>query len=292
VCYEISVGRGRNYGWGRRSLEGLGRVVYRGGWAGRLAYTTGLQGRLHVDRRTFRVPCRLAASPLRVAFASDLHAGPLTDPRLLDAAVRAIRDFHPHLVLLGGDYVTLGQGDAGDLLPRLADLDAPMGVLGVVGNHDLWLDDDAIVAALRQAGVDVLVNEFRRLAGSWGEVIVYGMDDPDSGTPKPPRPSPTNGELSLVLMHAPGGLGFLDGFRFHLAFCGHTHGGQIALPGGRPILLPPGAAVRDYPYGHFPLPSHDAELLVSRGVGFTDLPVRIFAPSEVHLCTIEPTGPG
>jgi len=116
VCYEISVGRGRNYGWGRRSLEGLGRVVYRGGWAGRLAYTTGLQGRLHVDRRTFRVPCRLAASPLRVAFASDLHAGPLTDPRLLDSVTFRLDpapnpDGSVHVVLAGHPYGCAIEGD-------------------------------------------------------------------------------------------------------------------------------------------------------------------------------------
>jgi predicted MPP superfamily phosphohydrolase len=89
-------------------------------------------------------------------------------------------------------------------------------------------------------------------------------------------------------MHGPDGLLALGDRRFELAFCGHTHGGQVALPGGTPILIPGGALNRTYSNGLFDVRGAGAggKLLVSRGVGCSTLPVRLFAPPEVHLCEI------
>ena len=89
----------------------------------------------------------------------------------------------------------------------------------------------------------------------------------------------------LVVMHSPLGMKHLYGHEFDVAFCGHTHGGQVALPNGKPIILPMGSGERRFSNGHFQLAA-GGELLVSRGIGMSDIPIRLFAPSEVHLCTI------
>ena len=99
------MGRGRYYNWWRRAGETAEALFYANGWAARAAHALGLQGRLHIDRRDVTVPLSApSAEPLRVAFASDFHAGPLTDPRLLDAMQQAIAAFAPHVILLGGGF--------------------------------------------------------------------------------------------------------------------------------------------------------------------------------------------
>ncbi len=79
------MGRGRHYSWWRKAGEAIEAQIYADGWAARGAFSLGLQGNLHIDRRDIYLPIRPhLTEPLRVAFASDLHAGPLTDPRLFD----------------------------------------------------------------------------------------------------------------------------------------------------------------------------------------------------------------
>jgi predicted MPP superfamily phosphohydrolase len=86
-------------------------------------------------------------------------------------------------------------------------------------------------------------------------------------------------------MHAPSGLLDLGGERFEVALCGHTHGGQIALPGGTPLLVPHGALSRRYARGQFRL-APGQTLVVSVGVGCVVLPLRLFAPPEVVVCRL------
>ena len=84
----------------------------------------------------------------------------------------------------------------------------------------------------------------------------------------------------------PDGAHFLTG-HVALLLAGHTHGGQIALPGPRPIVLPPGPYSRRYPFGLHDLGG--TQLLVSRGVGTTELPIRLFAPADILLVELTTT---
>jgi predicted MPP superfamily phosphohydrolase len=86
-------------------------------------------------------------------------------------------------------------------------------------------------------------------------------------------------------MHSPSSLLDIGTQLFDLALCGHTHGGQIALPGGIPIVVPGGALCRRYSRGRFELPG-GRTLLVSTGVGLTGLPVRLFADPEILVCDV------
>lgn len=129
------MGRGRHYSHWRRWADAAQRPLYGSGWAARAAYSLGLQGRVHVDQRTFAFGTETGRAPLRVAFVSDLHAGPLTDPRLFDTAFGRIAEGAPDVVLLGGDYVSLDHSHVSELADRLADLTVPLGIYGVLGNH-------------------------------------------------------------------------------------------------------------------------------------------------------------
>ena len=95
---------------------------------------------------------------LRVAFASDFHAGASTDDRMLSAACAKLEALRPDVVLLGGDYVGIRAEDIHGLAAMLAAVHAPLGKFGVFGNHDLHANWHVVGDALSAAGVRLLVN--------------------------------------------------------------------------------------------------------------------------------------
>ena len=279
------MGRGRHYGRLRRHVEVIQRALYGSGWAARVAYSLGLQGRLHLANHVLALGEDPGRTPLRIAFVSDVHAGPLTDPRLLATAMRHVAEAAPDILLLGGDYVSLHHSDVAALATLLAGLKPRLGIFAVFGNHDLWQDDLAISEALAGAGVRLLINDELRLPAPYAHIVLYGMDDPGTGNPRGPSSPLGQGDIRMVLMHSPLGLHYLQGRPFHVAFCGHTHGGQVALPSGAPIVLPPGSGDRRHARGGL-FSVDGGQILVSRGLGMSELPIRVFAPSEIHLCTL------
>jgi predicted MPP superfamily phosphohydrolase len=232
----------------------------------------------------------LEARTLTVAFASDFHAGPTTSPELLRQAAGALEAVRPEVLLLGGDFVSLDVGQIDWLAPLLGGIRAPLGRFAVLGNHDHWNGPDRIVRALEAAGIEILTNRNRRLAPPFQNVWICGLDDFVSGMPDARRALAGADGARIVLMHAPGNLTNLEGERFDLALCGHTHGGQLALPGGMPITVAPGPLSRVYSRGRFPLP-RGATLLVSVGLGCSTVPLRINSPPEILLCRIGTRSP-
>ena len=282
-------GRARRLSLLRRCSEIALDATYADGWAARLTHRFGLDGRLEVSESTITLPHWRGFRPLRAVFASDFHAGPTTDPRLLDDACHAIEALRPEIVLLGGDFVSYHGRHVEPLTRRFAQIEAPLGKFAVLGNHDLLADDAFLVEQLESAGVRVLVNESVRLAGEHSGLVLAGVDDPVEGAMDASRAfrdtTPDDGRL--LLMHAPEGLLDMRDETFDLALCGHTHGGQVALPNGWPIRMPGPRINRKYSRGQFTLRG-GARLLVSRGVGCSQLPIRLFAAPEVHVLTLVP----
>lgn len=231
------MGRGKYDNRWRQFGEAVEHGFYRGGWAAHLARRLSLQGRLHSDARSIAVGAT-AVRPLKVAFVSDLHAGPLTHPAIFDAVVDAVAAFDADVVLLGGDDVSLHHRYVDAFAQRLARLIPRFGIVGVFGNHDLWLDDRSIQARLEAAGVRFLVNSSVRLAAPFSQFSICGLDEPGTGSPDAAAMFAHTAPHRLVVMHSPSGMKFLDAHNFDVAFCGHTHGGQVARPHGQPIVLP------------------------------------------------------
>lgn len=218
----------------RWSIEFLFESLLRpGNWAARLSYSLGLQGRLRTTTVAVTprcAPIHPSRPDLRIAFASDFHAGGMTDSRVLAEACDALAAMRPDVLLLGGDFVSVRGTDVARIAPLLEAIPAPFGKFAVLGNHDLHADHATIQSHLELAGIRVLTNERVRLGAPFDDVFVCGLDDSTEGKPRADLALDGVEGTRIVLMHSPDALDAIGERDFDLALCGHTHGGQIALP--------------------------------------------------------------
>jgi len=276
---------GRYAAW-RKIWHGAEALVTAGGWPARLAALLGAPANVAVEHHDVEAPTALGrASTLRIAFAADFHAGPTTQDELIENAVQQLTAVAPDILLLGGDFVSIRAAYARPLARRLEQIPAPLGRFAVLGNHDIWADGPAVERHLLDAGIEVLTNRSTQLPEPFGNVSICGLDDHTSGTPDAAAAFKGSQDVRIVLMHAPSGLLDIGDRRFRVALCGHTHGGQVSLPNGRPIKVAHGPLSRRYNAGRFEL-GGGRTLLVSRGVGCTTVPVRANAQAAVMTCNI------
>jgi predicted MPP superfamily phosphohydrolase len=280
--------RGRHNPRSRRLfMAALDAALLRGLFA-KWSYRFGFHGRFTVSTHEVRVTAEdKLPRPLVVAFASDLHAGPATHPKVFTTLLDELTARAPDVVLLGGDYVSSNAKQIDVLCEALSRCHPPLGKYGVLGNHDLWTDDSHIVRQLSGAGVEVLVNQSRSLPPPFESVSVCGVDDPWTGSADLTRTFADAGPIRVFLSHSPDGLLLMNGERFDVGFAGHTHGGQIAFSNGTPLMSAGGPLSRQYGRGRFEIPGNGS-LIVSRGFGNSTLPIRINADPELVICTLRP----
>lgn len=268
-------------------------------------------GALRVDRLTVEIAgLPLSLSGTKIVQLSDLHFDGLRlSEAMLKAAIAACNQAEPDIVVLTGDYVTDDPGPIGELAQRLQQLQSQLGVYAVLGNHDIYPlgAKDQVTAALVNAGIQVLWNEIAYpfglelpivgLADFWSREFdpAIALSQIDVSTPR------------IVLSHNPDSAARLQAWRVDLQLSGHTHGGQIVIPGLGPVPTWY-QAVRSYvpsklrpwiPYmgeerckvvrhwewaqGFHQVGTNS--LYVNRGLG-TYPPGRLFCPPEVTVLTL------
>jgi predicted MPP superfamily phosphohydrolase len=270
----------------RHLLERILNAMLLDGRVAAWSYRFGLHGRLAVVRHELTLgQGRRLPAPLTVAFASDFHAGPTTHDALFDALGEQIRRVRPDVLLYGGDYVSFDAGHVERLQGLLGAYAAPLGTYAVIGNHDIWNGRETVESALRQAGVELLVNRNVTLPAPFDMVSICGIDDPWTGKPDLPRAFAHARPVRLFLMHSPDGLWHLSGERFDLAFAGHTHAGQLAWANGKPVRGPSGPLSRRYNHGRYPIDGN-GPLLVTSGIGCSGVPLRWNTSPELLVCTV------
>ncbi len=222
---------------------------------------------------------------MTIAFLTDLHCSRITPPSFLARVVDETNRLKPDLILLGGDYVTRGAKYAQPVAEVLRQLAAPLGCYGVLGNHDCRYDPEAIRQALKQAGIVDVTNSGHWLALDGSRIRIAGVgdlweDEQDLGAA---LSGTRANDVAILLSHNPDFSMELADPRVGLVLSGHTHGGQIRLPGVGPVItnskygkhLASGLVS----FGSF-------QLYVSRGLGTVLVPLRYQCPPEVALLTL------
>ena len=236
---------------------------------------------------------------LRIGVIADIHA---CEPWMSAERVRQIADqtnaLSPDLIVLLGDFNAGHRIVTGPVMPSawadaLSVLRAPLGTYAILGNHDWWHGPvpgmaggpEEVKQALHGIGVRVLENDAVPidkdrhrfwLAGLADQMAYFtqgrghrGADDLAATLRKVRDDAPV-----LMLAHEPYAFRRMPD-RVALTLSGHTHGGQVVIPGWGPIVTPS----RRYNYGH--IVENDRHLLVSGGLGTSGLPVRFGVPPEI-----------
>jgi uncharacterized protein len=285
----MSPGRGRHNSPTRRFAMATVDAALLNGFVARWSYRFGLHGKFAVTTHEIQVAKKKGLpAPLTLAFASDFHAGPSTHPELFATVIDELIRRRPDVILLGGDFVSCKARDVDVLIGVLSRCNPPLGKYAVLGNHDLWSDDEYITRQLASARVEVLVNQGFPLPPPFDCVSICGIDDPWTGRADVASAFADANPVRIFLTHSPDGLLLLGKEQFDVGFAGHTHGGQIALRDGTPIISAGGPLSRTHARGRFEIPDN-GPLIVSRGVGCSSIPVRINADPELVICTLRPT---
>jgi predicted MPP superfamily phosphohydrolase len=222
-----------------------------------------------------------AVDGLRVGLLTDVHHSASVTPEDVNKAVALLQESKPDLIVLGGDYVTFGNRGyvepVAELLAPLAN--ARFGSFAVLGNHD---DDKDMPAALARRGFTVLKDQRTTVTINGESIDFAGVRFWTRRVSDVAHVLKGTGATTFLLAHDPRRLNEAAQLDVQLVLSGHTHGGQVVLPGlgavagaakGFPVLA--GTAVRE-----------NTALFVSRGVGTVYIPVRMNCPPEVAVLTL------
>lgn len=263
------------------------RAVLKGALAGAIGACTGAATYGIADER-HRVGVTEAALPVsglpealdgvRIALLTDVHHSHLVPADDVARAVSLVQSAHADLIVLGGDYVTYGDRDYVEPVAELlSPLNAPNGVFAILGNHD---DDRDMPAALSRRKFIVLKDQRTQVQIRGETVDLAGIRFWTRRVTDIARVLKGAGDLVLLLAHDPRRLNEAAALDVPVVLSGHTHGGQVVMPGV-------GAIAR----ARFPILQglgrrENTSIFVSRGIGTVYVPIRINCPPEVAVITL------
>lgn len=219
-----------------------------------------------------------ALDGLRISLITDIHHSRIVPASDVVQAIELAMSARPDLIVLGGDYVTFGErAFVGPVAELLGSLQAPHGVFAVLGNHD---DDRDMAAALAAKGFTVLKDQRTQVTIRNETLTLAGIRFWTRRAENIARVVNGAEGTVLLLAHDPRRLVEAANLKVPAVLSGHTHGGQIILPGVGAI------ARRSFPVLSGLGQQGDTSIFVSRGVGTIYVPVRINCPPEVALLTL------
>jgi len=234
------------------------------------------------------VPLPGLSAPIRLVHVSDLHLGPTADRTALREALDRVVALDADLVCVTGDIIDSPATDLDAWVPELARVTARHGVFAILGNHDRRVGGDRVAAALaRWTDWRLLRDEIAIVDVSGARLHLIGLEDRLEETVSEALSGliagVPAGEPAVVLVHRPDAFAAVAATGAPLVLAGHTHGGQLAVPGMRQLNLAwllrmsfhAGSFVRDGSLLH-----------VNRGLGASGQCVRVAAPREISVVTL------
>jgi predicted MPP superfamily phosphohydrolase len=248
-------------------------------------YSWQLPRRLGIAEATIRpVPWPRAMAELRVLLLTDLHVGPFLRPEVLHAVLGDLMGLEPDLVAVGGDVVGGADNDLDPFLDGLAVLSrAPLGAWFCMGNHEYFTPDPGrVVEQLAGIGIRTLRNHTVRLEFGGSSFVLGGLDDLVLGEPDWDRLLEREGTPHVLLAHNPDAFYEAERRGIGLVLSGHTHGGQIRIPGWPPLVRQ-----SRYCLDEGVMWFGSSTIVVSRGIGASGVPWRIVARPEAVFLRIQ-----
>lgn len=221
----------------------------------------------------------------RILLVTDLHIDGMD--ALAEKIITILGNINYDFCILGGDYSFGYSDDDGLAWERMKTIVEFLGrksrVFGVLGNHDRY----RIGQLLNECGVEILANESICLEKGNDKIFITGLDDchyygaddlelADKGI--------LQGAFKIMVCHSPELYSEVANAEYSLYLSGHTHGGQVCLPGGVAIVtnatVPRRLLKGKWTY-------HGMSGYTSRGVGASGIPVRYFCPPEMTVVTLK-----
>ena len=238
----------------------------------------------HVTHRLRRLD--RAWDGVRLLQLSDIHVDGWMSQDRLSTIVALAKEQKVDIVVLTGDYVTEEPAFWETALTRgLQGLSAPLGVYAVLGNHDQWDGGTTVRHALKANGIVELRNQVHTFTRGGAPLHLAGLDDimfhkhDFLGTIEQLPPE----GASVLLAHEPDFADIVTRFeRFDVQLSGHSHGGQVCLPFGRPVHVPD--LSQNYPRGQYQV--GNLSLYTNRGLGMIGPHIRLFCRPEMTVHTL------
>ena len=229
-----------------------------------------------------RLPRRLDG--LTLVQISDLHAGDYADAIKIRRLVAMTNALQADIAVVTGDMFHDTPEEAQMCAQELAALRAPLGVYAIMGNHERHLPPEEGEKPFSRAGLTVLANAAHPIAVDGASLWMVGMDDLTMRRGDLARAlDGVPGEAcKILLVHEPDFADCAARYPVDLQLSGHTHGGQIRLPGLGPLLLP--TLGRKYPMGLYRV--RDSWVYTNRGLGVNRPPLRLNCRPEITLFTL------
>jgi hypothetical protein len=233
----------------------------------------------------------------RIVHLSDLHNKSFG--RNQKHLLEKIDVLDPDLIIMTGDLIDRHHYDkepALQLMEGCIDL-APTAY--VTGNHEIWHgSSDSLMTELRSMGVIVLNNETIHFTTSNGSYMLTGIGDRadfmeqvdydsmlDELSKTSKNPSEIQGsDFNILLSHRPEQFESYVYSKYDLVFSGHSHGGQFRLPFLGGLIAPNQGLLPKYDGGFFQ--ENDTTMIVSRGLGNSIMPLRLFNQPEIPVLTL------
>lgn len=247
-------------------------------------YRQGISNALNVTIRTDDLFFRNLPQEFdgfKIMLLTDLHLDGI--PELPDRIIEKIKNVEVDLCLIGGDLRMEVYGPAAPSLRGLRrlvqNINSIHGILGVLGNHDCI----EMVPDLEEAGVVMLVNDSWHIENNGARIWIVGIDDPHFYKVhdlKAAFRTVQPGGFTILLSHSPEAYKEAAAFQPAIYLCGHTHGGQIRLPGRKPIFTNSRAPkfTADGPWQYKGMCG-----FTSRGVGSSGVPLRFNCSGEINI---------
>ncbi|WP_270227839.1 metallophosphoesterase [Coprococcus aceti] len=216
----------------------------------------------------------------RIVQISDLHNAKFgkNNQKLVDR----IRECEPDMIVLTGDLVDSNHTNVDRAVQFVDEIVKICPVYYVTGNHEYWLEAseyDELMSGLTRAGAVILDDQVVEISRGDAKFRLVGLDDKSLADGTLEALLSDEKEFTVVLAHEPQYLARYAGIGVDLVLSGHAHGGQFRLPFVGGIVAPDQGFLPEYTAGEYYM--NGTEMIVSRGLGNSVIPVRLFNYPEI-----------